>query len=184
MDGARTGSPGLLQRFHDHRPRNGLRRGQVFRRCGQRLPAEQRIFGSARGLGPGQHRQLWARPYTFGVNQPAACNGYVYLPTGEHSSGTAWEVISESSGAVLGTIQGPTAGPHNTICQKDSSGNFHVYLGAVVTAAAPGAVRRAGIWDRSFAMAHRAPPASTSGLVSGPAACVPSPSDERCHAPG
>ncbi len=75
------------------------------------------------------NKQLWAKTYADAVDQPAACNGYVYMPTGEGTTSTAWHVISESTGAVVGSINGPSAGAHNTICNKDSSGKYHVFLG-------------------------------------------------------
>ncbi len=75
------------------------------------------------------NKQLWDKTYTTAVDQPAACNGYVYMPTGEGSTSTAWNVISESTGGIVGTINGPSAGAHNTVCSKDSSGKYHVFLG-------------------------------------------------------
>lgn len=71
--------------------------------------------------------QVFAKSYSFGVDQLAACNGYVYMPTGEGSTGTSWEVLKESDGSVVGQLSGPTAGPHNTICTT-ASGTTHVYL--------------------------------------------------------
>lgn len=75
-------------------------------------------------------KQLWDTTFTGdGVDQLAACNGYVYVPRGENSTSDTWSVLSESTGAVLGSITGPTPGPHNTICAKDSAGEYHVFLG-------------------------------------------------------
>jgi hypothetical protein len=64
----------------------------------------------------------------YGYDQLAACNGYIYLPSGEGDSGSTWNVFTEATGAHVGTISGPTAGPHNTICTT-SGATTHLYLG-------------------------------------------------------
>src|SRR4051812_23042807 len=56
----------------------------------------------------------WDRPYPFGVDQLAACDGRVYLPTGEAADGSTWEVLSGDDGSVLWTFNGG-AEPPNTI---------------------------------------------------------------------
>jgi hypothetical protein len=72
--------------------------------------------------------QVFAKSYGFGVDQLAACSGYVYMPTGDGSRSTVWEVLSEKDGSVVGQLSGPTAGPHDTICTTVSR-TTHVYLG-------------------------------------------------------
>src|SRR3954469_551633 len=65
----------------------------------------------------------WDRPYPFGVDQLAACDGRVYLPTGEAADGSTWEVLSGDDGSVLWTFNGGS-NPHNTICDSG-----HVFMG-------------------------------------------------------
>ena len=66
---------------------------------------------------------VWNKHYSFGIDQFSICEGTVYMPTGELSSGDRWELINASTGAVTGSIAGG-AGPHNTICLGS-----HQYLG-------------------------------------------------------
>src|SRR3954454_17814233 len=65
----------------------------------------------------------WDRPYPFGVDQLAACDGRVYMPTGEAAPGSTWEVLSGDDGSVLSTLNGGSH-PHNTICDSG-----HVFMG-------------------------------------------------------
>jgi len=51
---------------------------------------------------------------------------WLYMPTGENSEGTIWNVLSAENGEVVETIEGGFA-PHNTIASKDGQ---YVYLGA------------------------------------------------------
>jgi len=60
---------------------------------------------------------LWDRAYPFGVDQPAACRGLVFMPTGEGTIGSTWEVLSGADGSVLSKLRGGPH-PHNTICRR------------------------------------------------------------------
>jgi DNA-binding beta-propeller fold protein YncE len=60
---------------------------------------------------------LWDRAYPFGVDQPAACRGRVYMPTGEDGRGSTWKVLSGADGSVLSKLRGGPH-PHNTICRR------------------------------------------------------------------
>jgi hypothetical protein len=70
---------------------------------------------------------VYNRSYGFGVDQPAVCRSggivRVYMPVGELSQSTTWQVIRAHSGAVIGRIAGGR-GPHNTICRHG-----HVLMG-------------------------------------------------------
>jgi YVTN family beta-propeller protein len=66
---------------------------------------------------------VWDRPYPFGVDQLAACDGRIYMPTGEAAKGSTWEVLDATDGSVVGTLSGGSR-PHNTICH-----NGLVYMG-------------------------------------------------------
>jgi hypothetical protein len=49
----------------------------------------------------------------------------IYMPSGELSEGGTWNLLSASSGKIIGTIQGGS-GPHNTVISSDGR---YVYLG-------------------------------------------------------
>jgi len=65
----------------------------------------------------------WDVSYPFGTDQLAACDGRVYMPTGEAAPGSTWEVLSGDDGSVLSTLNGGSH-PHNTICDSG-----HVFMG-------------------------------------------------------
>ncbi len=69
----------------------------------------------------------WTHAYPEGVDSMAITpdGKTIYLPVGEASSSSTWEVLEASSGAMLTTVQGGKA-PHNTIVSLNGE---HVYMG-------------------------------------------------------
>jgi len=68
----------------------------------------------------------WNRSYSFGVDQFSYCDGRIYMPTGEASTGNnLWKIIEAQTGDVIGSQAGGGK-PHNTICH-----NGNVYMGGV-----------------------------------------------------
>jgi DNA-binding beta-propeller fold protein YncE len=65
----------------------------------------------------------WDRSYPFGVDQFAYCGGRIYMPTGEATVGTLWQILDAKTGDVIESQEGGDK-PHNTICH-----NGHVYMG-------------------------------------------------------
>ena len=65
----------------------------------------------------------WDISLPFGVDQLAACDGRLYLPTGEAAAGSMWEVLSGLDASVLWELNGGSS-PHNTICDSG-----HVFMG-------------------------------------------------------
>lgn len=104
-------------------------KGTLFIATGNYRPQISGVAGQVVAWDLVDDKQLWDRRFTTPVDQLAACNGYIYLPTGEGSTGATWVVLRESNGATLGSIDGPTPGPHNTICARDASGHYHVFMG-------------------------------------------------------
>src|SRR5262249_2006937 len=72
-------------------------------------------------------RIAWTHPYPEGVDSLAITpdGKTIYLPVGEESSSTTWEVVEAASGNIVGTIEGGT-GPHNTIVSLNGQ---DVYMG-------------------------------------------------------
>ena len=73
---------------------------------------------------------VWDRSFPFGVSSfSVSPDGQkIYMPVGERSSSTAWEVI-DSNGNVMGSIDGRFQGPNNTIV---SNSGAHVYMGPLL----------------------------------------------------
>jgi hypothetical protein len=73
-------------------------------------------------------RVVWDVHLNTGIDSGAVSTDgmRLYMPTGEGSEGTTWNILSTANGELLGTITGGFA-PHNTIASQD--GQF-VYLGA------------------------------------------------------
>src|SRR5438477_575685 len=69
----------------------------------------------------------WDRDYSFGIDSMAISpdGTRIYMPTGELSNGSAWNVLNARDGDVIGTISGGR-GPHNTIVGPSGR---RVYLG-------------------------------------------------------
>jgi subtilisin family serine protease len=69
----------------------------------------------------------WTHAYPEGVDSMAITpDGHtIYLPVGEASSASTWDVLDASTGNVVSTIQGGLA-PHNTIVSLNGG---HVYMG-------------------------------------------------------
>jgi hypothetical protein len=69
----------------------------------------------------------WTRSYSEGVDSMALSpDGHtIYLPVGEASSASTWDVVDAATGSILSTIEGGVA-PHNTIVGLNGS---HVYMG-------------------------------------------------------
>jgi len=74
------------------------------------------------------NRVRWVRRFPFGVDSLAITPSgtKIYLPTGESSSGDAWEIISPESGRVIGAIHAHEC-PHDTVVSLNGR---HVYLAA------------------------------------------------------
>jgi hypothetical protein len=72
-------------------------------------------------------RVLWTRAYSEGIDSMAITpdGKTIYMPVGEASSSSNWNVIEASSGNITGKIEGGS-GPHNTIVSLDGK---HVYMG-------------------------------------------------------
>ena len=91
--------------------------------------------GDGAGYGPGSvlaydlvtDEVLWTTDLSTGIDsgQVSPDGQLLYMPTGEQSSGTVWNVLSAADGELVKTISGGMA-PHNTIASHD--GEF-VYLG-------------------------------------------------------
>jgi hypothetical protein len=70
---------------------------------------------------------LWTKNYTEGVDSMVITpdGRTIYMPTGEASSGTTWNIVDASTGNVSGSISGGS-GPHNTIVSLNGK---DVYMG-------------------------------------------------------
>ena len=70
---------------------------------------------------------LWTHAYPEGIDSMAitpSCKT-IYMPVGEASSASNWNVLEASTGNITGAIEGG-AGPHNTIVSLNGA---HVYMG-------------------------------------------------------
>ncbi len=69
----------------------------------------------------------WTHAYPEGVDSMAITpDGHtIYLPVGEASSASTWDVVDAANGSILSSIQGGLA-PHNTIVSLNGA---HVYMG-------------------------------------------------------
>jgi hypothetical protein len=72
-------------------------------------------------------RVAWTHSYPEGVDSMAITpdGKTIYLPVGEASSASTWDVVDASNGNILTTIEGGK-GPHNTIVSLNGE---HVYMG-------------------------------------------------------
>src|SRR5438128_1146061 len=72
-------------------------------------------------------RTLWTRTYSEGIDSMAVTpNGNtIYMPIGEASSASTWNVLDAATGNISATIAGGQ-GPHNTIVSLNGQ---HVYMG-------------------------------------------------------
>ena len=72
-------------------------------------------------------RIAWTHSYPEGVDSMAITpdGKTIYLPVGEESSSSIWDVVEAASGNIVGTIEGGK-GPHNTIVSLNGQ---HVYMG-------------------------------------------------------
>jgi hypothetical protein len=72
-------------------------------------------------------KTVWTHSYPQGVDSMAITpdGKTIYLPVGEASSASTWDVVEATSGNILTTIQGGQ-GPHNTIVSLNGE---HVYMG-------------------------------------------------------
>lgn len=72
-------------------------------------------------------RVLWNRTLGTGVDQLAVTldGARLYVPRGEASQISAWQILDPLTGKVLGSKTGP-AGPHNTVARSQ-----HVYFGGI-----------------------------------------------------
>lgn len=70
---------------------------------------------------------MWSVDYQAGIDSMAITpdGKTIYMPTGEASLGSTWNVINAQNGAIVGTINADTS-PHNTIVGLDGS---KVYMG-------------------------------------------------------
>jgi hypothetical protein len=70
---------------------------------------------------------LWTRAYAEGIDSMAITpdGKTIYMPVGEASSASNWNVIEAATGNITGKIEGG-AGPHNTIVSLDGK---HVFMG-------------------------------------------------------
>lgn len=64
---------------------------------------------------------LWSVNLTTGIDSGAvtADGKRLYMPTGELSSGGVWNVLDTANGNVVGKIESPATGPHNTVLSAD-----------------------------------------------------------------
>jgi DNA-binding beta-propeller fold protein YncE len=72
-------------------------------------------------------KTLWIHTYAEGVDSMAItpnCNT-IYMPVGEASSASNWNVLETATGNITGSIEGGS-GPHNTIVSLNGE---HVYMG-------------------------------------------------------
>jgi hypothetical protein len=72
-------------------------------------------------------RILWTRTYSEGIDSMAITpdGKTIYMPVGEASSASNWNVIEAATGNITGKIEGGS-GPHNTIVSLDGK---HVFMG-------------------------------------------------------
>jgi hypothetical protein len=70
---------------------------------------------------------IWTHFYSEGIDSMAISpdGKTIYMPVGEESSASTWNVVDAGSGSVLTTIEGGK-GPHNTIVSLNGQ---HVYMG-------------------------------------------------------
>jgi Fibronectin type III domain len=73
------------------------------------------------------NKVVWTHAYPEGVDSMAVTpdGRTIYLPVGEESSASTWDVVDAANGNILTTIAGG-AGPHNTIVSLSGE---HVYMG-------------------------------------------------------
>jgi hypothetical protein len=91
--------------------------------------------GDGAGYGPGSvlaydllsDEVLWTTNLSTGIDsgQVSQDGQLLYMPTGEASSGTIWNVLGAADGGLVKTISGGPA-PHNTVATPDGR---YVYLG-------------------------------------------------------
>ncbi|MCW3027299.1 MAG: hypothetical protein JWN81_510 [Solirubrobacterales bacterium] len=64
---------------------------------------------------------LWSVNLATGIDSGAvsADGKRLYMPTGELSSGGVWDVLDTANGNVVGKIESPASGPHNTVLSAD-----------------------------------------------------------------
>jgi DNA-binding beta-propeller fold protein YncE len=74
------------------------------------------------------NQMVWVKNYPFGVDSFSITpdGQKIYMPVGENSASTLWEIIDAATGDVLGSIDSGEPGPHNTIV---SNSGARVYLG-------------------------------------------------------
>jgi hypothetical protein len=72
-------------------------------------------------------KTLWTHAYSEGIDSMALTPNCktIYMPVGEASSASNWNVLEASSGNITAAIEGG-AGPHNTIVSLNGE---HVYMG-------------------------------------------------------
>jgi hypothetical protein len=72
-------------------------------------------------------KTLWTHAYAEGIDSMAITPNCktIYMPVGEASSASNWNVLEAANGNILGAIEGG-AGPHNTIVSLNGE---HVYMG-------------------------------------------------------
>jgi DNA-binding beta-propeller fold protein YncE len=72
-------------------------------------------------------KTLWTHAYAEGIDSMAIAPNCktIYMPVGEASSSSNWNVLEASNGNITGAIEGG-AGPHNTIVSLNGE---HVYMG-------------------------------------------------------
>src|SRR5262249_5199873 len=113
--------------------------GGADRRAAPAGPATHMLYVSYGGDGGPQgggsmlaydlvgERIVWTHAYPEGVDSMAITpdGKTIYLPVGEESSSTTWDVVEAASGNIVGTIEGGK-GPHNTIVSLNGQ---HVYMG-------------------------------------------------------
>ncbi len=73
-------------------------------------------------------RMIWDKNYPFGVDSFSITpdGQTIYMPVGEQSTSTVWEIIDANTGKAIATLDSGQQGPHNTIV---SNSGAHVYLG-------------------------------------------------------
>jgi DNA-binding beta-propeller fold protein YncE len=72
-------------------------------------------------------KTLWTRSYSEGVDSMAITPNCktIYMPVGEASSASNWNVLEAATGNITGSIEGGS-GPHNTVVSLNGE---HVYMG-------------------------------------------------------
>ena len=72
---------------------------------------------------------VWDVEYSTGIDSHSITpdGKTIYMPLGENSGSSLWDIIDTSTGSVVGTIDSGQTGSHNTIVSNDGT---HVFMGS------------------------------------------------------